>query len=481
MTVDIATFLEKLKQADVTILEDFIYFHPNDISEKIKKELQKVDDKTCEKIIQFLTEQYQAINQNRLKFSEKQKLIAKNQIIYYLARLPYYKTSDLFPTIYEQEPDLRIKRSAALSGTLVNCYTPEADYLKKMTPGSMEDIVNRSATLVYNEDVAADFFEYIDDNIVDWYGSRLVRLNRLKETDERALAFRLFDLQSLYCFFESRKWKDKLLKEELDTIKKCTFPVSEPKDRQMLFHQIKTQLETTFEEHFTKQKTQNERQTDKNVLKAVEYVQERIGEEPGQDYYRIIRIMDLARDILETEAYADPQVVLLSILLHDIDKPTTGKKEIDYQDTIQFLKSLNLNQEEIDKILYIIMNVANKRNRKYLPNLDINGKIVQDAYRLDNMGAIAIARAISNGTKQGRHLCDALQVISDEQKKSNQKGTIIGQVYESVLSKNEMLNTEKAREIAEIRHKAEQDYVKQFFSEWKGINYHERERRNQER
>ena len=44
-----------------------------------------------------------------------------------------------------------------------------------------------------------------------------------------------------------------------------------------------------------------------------------------------------------------------------------------------------------------------------------------------------------------------------------------------------MLNTEKAREIAEIRHKAEQDYVKQFFSEWKGINYHERERRNQER
>lgn len=166
----------------------------------------------------------------------------------------------------------------------------------------------------------------------------------------------------------------------------------------------------------------------------------------GHDAKHSIRVYQNAMSISKHYPDCDDKIVALSALLHDVDDHKLFNTE-NNANARYFLNNHNFTQGEIENICGIINEVSFSNNRGKIP-ASIEGKIVQDADRLDAIGAIGIARTFAFGGKNGRTLEESLQHFYDK----------------LLLLKNEM-NTKEAKRLAAVRHKYLKEFIEEFNTE----------------
>lgn len=207
------------------------------------------------------------------------------------------------------------------------------------------------------------------------------------------------------------------------------------------------------------------------IENTVEFVKEKLeGAEAGHDWYHIERVWKLSAKIAATEN-CNQEVVALSALLHDIADPKfhNGDETIAPKIAREFLESQQVSEEVIEKVLFIIKNISFKNRTEAPAELPIELKIVQDADRIDAIGAIGIGRTFNFGGFKNNPMYDpeiqpSLNMSKDEYKKSN--GTTINHFYEKLLLLKDLMNTGKGKELAQERHDYMLGFLDQFYKEW---------------
>lgn len=196
------------------------------------------------------------------------------------------------------------------------------------------------------------------------------------------------------------------------------------------------------------------------------------GAEGGHDWWHIYRVWQTAKTIGSTEQ-VDLEVVELAALLHDIadSKFHDGNEEIGPEKAGDFLKSILVDNKTIHHVQEIIRNMSFKAS---LGKIDFHSKeleVVQDADRLDAIGAMGIARAFSyGGFKQREFYNPEIQPnlnLNKEQYKNSTAPTI-NHFYEKLLLLKDKMNTTTGKELAQQRHQFMELFLEQFYKEWSG-------------
>lgn len=209
------------------------------------------------------------------------------------------------------------------------------------------------------------------------------------------------------------------------------------------------------------------------VAQTEQFVKDALaGAEAGHDWWHIYRVYNNAKLILETEE-ADQLVVELAVLLHDIadSKFNDGNEELGPQKAGEFLKSILVEENIVEHVQQIIRNMSFRSGLSAVHFHSKELEIVQDADRLDAIGAIGIARTFNYGGFKNREIYNpeippALSMSKDEYK--NSTGPSINHFYEKLLLLRDKMNTNTGRQIAEERHRFMKIYLKQFENEWNG-------------
>lgn len=195
--------------------------------------------------------------------------------------------------------------------------------------------------------------------------------------------------------------------------------------------------------------------------------------EGGHDWQHINRVYLNAKLIAESEKDADMLVVELGALLHDIAdaKFHDGDEEIGPRIAREFLESIDVDTEIVDHVENIIRHISFKGSLAGQTWTSHELQIVQDADRLDAIGAIGIARAFNYGGHKNRALYDPevlpnLNMTKEEYK--NSTGTTFNHFYEKLVLLKDMMNTESGKKIAEARHKYMLGFMDQFLAEVRG-------------
>ena len=191
----------------------------------------------------------------------------------------------------------------------------------------------------------------------------------------------------------------------------------------------------------------------------------------GHDYHHTMRVYRTATQLAKQEK-ADVRIVQLAALLHDVDDVKLSKETHESKkNAVDFMRNNDLDNEIIEAVLKIIDEVSFIGVDSVVPST-IEGKCVQDADRLDAIGAIGIARAFAYGGSKGRRIYDPIIEPLFNMNKAdyyqNQNSTSINHFYEKLLLLKDMMNTETAKKIAEHRHTFMETYLDEFFSEWEG-------------
>jgi len=206
------------------------------------------------------------------------------------------------------------------------------------------------------------------------------------------------------------------------------------------------------------------------IKQTTEYVRQKLeGEGSGHDWWHISRVRNNAVKIGKSEN-SNLYVIELSALLHDIAdwKFYNGDDSIGPKIAKEWLEKLNVENEIIAHVCDIIKNISFKGAGVKAKMQTIEGMVVQDADRLDAIGAIGIARTFAYGGYKSREIYNpnikpALHQTFEEYK--NNKGTTINHFYEKLLLIKDLMNTETGRKIAKKRHKFMKLYLKRFFNE----------------
>jgi uncharacterized protein len=209
------------------------------------------------------------------------------------------------------------------------------------------------------------------------------------------------------------------------------------------------------------------------IQKTIEFVKEALhNAEGGHDWWHIQRVWNLSKQIAKTEK-VDIFIVELGALLHDIadSKFHDGNEQIGPQKARNYLGSLNVDEETIVHIENIISNISFKggnHSQKFKsPELDV----VQDADRLDALGAIGIARTFNYGGHKGREIYNPnikpnLNMNKEEYK--NSTAPTLNHFYEKLLLLKDRMNTKTGEIMAKHRHDFMQQYLEEFYLEWDG-------------
>jgi uncharacterized protein len=196
------------------------------------------------------------------------------------------------------------------------------------------------------------------------------------------------------------------------------------------------------------------------------------GEGSGHDWFHIERVRNVAVRIAAEEK-ANLFVVELAALLHDVAdwKFAGGDHEAGPRATREWLMSLEVPQPTIGHVTAIIAGLSFKGAGVETPMSTIEGRCVQDADRLDAIGAIGIARAFAYGGHKGRGLYDPevppQPHASFEAYKKN-AGPTINHFFEKLLLLKERMNTTTGRRLAAERHVVLEEFLEEFFAEWVG-------------
>lgn len=209
------------------------------------------------------------------------------------------------------------------------------------------------------------------------------------------------------------------------------------------------------------------------IEKTIEFVKKTLqGAEAGHDWSHIERVYKNAIQIAQGSNDINILVVELGALLHDIadSKFHNGDESIGPKIAREFLELHQVDENVIREVVNIIENISFKntkdKTKKYTSK---ELQIVQDADRLDAIGAIGIARAFNYGGFKNRELYNPqiqpnLNMSKEEYK--NSKAPTINHFYEKLLLLKDKMNTPKGRELAEERHRFMEVFLEQFYKEW---------------
>ena len=205
---------------------------------------------------------------------------------------------------------------------------------------------------------------------------------------------------------------------------------------------------------------------------ALEFVRKTFHDDySGHDYFHALRVCKMAVRIAEEEN-ADLVIVQLAALLHDVDDIKLSPETYANKDrTVSFLRTHGVSEPTIKTICNIIGEVSFRGTDSTVPET-IEGKCVQDADRLDAMGAIGIARAFAYGGNHNRIIHDPEikpTVNMDAGQYQRRISTTINHFYEKLFQLKDLMNTGTAKKIAGQREAYMKSYLSEFLDEWDGL------------
>lgn len=209
------------------------------------------------------------------------------------------------------------------------------------------------------------------------------------------------------------------------------------------------------------------------IQQTIAFVKQTLaGAEAGHDWFHIERVYKTALTINASEK-ADSLIVSLAALLHDIadSKFNNGDETIGPRIAGEFMQSLNLAPEIIEHVQQIILNMSYKASLGTVTFHSHELKVVQDADRLDAIGAIGIARAFTYGGFKNRVLYDPAIPFVENMSKEAYKNTTaptINHFYEKLLLLKDLMKTAAGKAMAQQRHDFMLNYLDQFYKEWDG-------------
>jgi uncharacterized protein len=207
------------------------------------------------------------------------------------------------------------------------------------------------------------------------------------------------------------------------------------------------------------------------VLRVADDIKARfLTESSGHDWYHIARIWKLARQIAEAEG-ANKEVAELGALVHDIAdwKFHDGDESVGPREAERLLTRVGAPRHVIDPVVDIVATISFKGAGVQTAMRTLEGQCVQDADRLDALGAIGIARCFAYGGHAGRQIYDpaiAPEMHATAAAYKTAKGTSFNHFHEKLLLLKDRMNTPSCRALAETRHRYMEDFVRQFLSEW---------------
>jgi uncharacterized protein len=186
----------------------------------------------------------------------------------------------------------------------------------------------------------------------------------------------------------------------------------------------------------------------------------------GHDYNHTMRVYKLAYNIAIQE-HANLEIVSLAALLHDVDDVKLTQS-INYQNARLLMNKYGIDKVQ-EEVIAIIQDVSFKGNQSKSPST-LEGKIVQDADRLDAIGAIGIARTFTFGGNHNRPLYndEKPELDMDEASYRKHESSTINHFYEKLLLLKDLMNTDSARVLADQRHQFMVNYLEEFFDEIEG-------------
>ncbi|MEM8846956.1 MAG: HD domain-containing protein [Bacteroidota bacterium] len=208
------------------------------------------------------------------------------------------------------------------------------------------------------------------------------------------------------------------------------------------------------------------------IEKTILFVKDTLkGAEGGHDWFHIERVFKTAKKIAQVEE-VDLLIVQLAALLHDIADPKfhDGDEEIGPKMASDFLRSQKVSEENVEHVSNIIRYMSFKNSLDNSTSFSSKElQVVQDADRLDAIGAIGIARTFNYGGFKNRELYNPdiqpnLNMSKEEYKKSN--APTINHFYEKLLLLKDQMNTTSGKKIAQERHQFMLDFLNQFYKEW---------------
>ena len=209
----------------------------------------------------------------------------------------------------------------------------------------------------------------------------------------------------------------------------------------------------------------------KLIQKALDFAREAFENDfSGHDFFHTLRVYNMAMKIAEKEG-ADLTIVGLSALLHDVDdrklSPATSKNK---DNAVIFLTENGVDNMTIQHIVKIIDEISYVGKDSVVP-ATIEGMCVQDADRLDAIGAIGIGRAFAYGGSHNRYMHHPdikpkIDMSAEEYRQSN--STTINHFYEKLFNLKEMMNTDTAKTLAKGREEYMRTFVDTFMAEWDG-------------
>jgi uncharacterized protein len=209
------------------------------------------------------------------------------------------------------------------------------------------------------------------------------------------------------------------------------------------------------------------------VIQAIQaFVKQKLANDfSGHDMAHIERVVRLTEQILQHEPKANAFIVIVSAYLHDvIDEKVVADVNQAVIELRDYLILQALTDNEIKMIFDIIENMSYRKNLNQKKELSLEGQIVQDADRLDALGAIGIGRTFYYGGNKHNIMYDPnisprMALDEDNYKRPN---TVINHFYEKLLLLKDMMNTQTAKKLAEPRHQFLVQFVEQFEKEWTG-------------
>ena len=207
-----------------------------------------------------------------------------------------------------------------------------------------------------------------------------------------------------------------------------------------------------------------------HITLTINFVKEKLeGAEAGHDWFHIERVWKLSKKIAEKEG-GNLEVIELSALLHDIADPKfhNGDETLALKISKDFLEEIHVEGELIEQVLFVIKNISFKNRAEAPENPPLELQIVQDADRLDAIGAIGIARTFNFGGFKNNlmyhpEIKPNLGMNKEEYKKSN--GTTINHFYEKLLLLKDLMNTETAKKIASEIHNVMLQFLDAFYKD----------------
>ena len=209
------------------------------------------------------------------------------------------------------------------------------------------------------------------------------------------------------------------------------------------------------------------------IEETKDYVRDALKDESnGHDYFHALRVFNNANNIAQ-DYKCDLLVVRLAALLHDVDDyKILGGVVGQFTNAQKFLLEKQLPSEIIDQVCDIINKISFKGDEK-LDLLTLEGKIVQDADRLDAIGVMGIVRVFAFAGYYNEKIYDPSKIIDSSitaEKYKKHDLTTIEHFYVKLLKLKDLMNTKKGKEIAEDRHHYMVEFLNRFYTEWEGKN-----------